>query len=88
MWMSVPVENSMTVTIKPTAVMCLDHFAVLVLRAIGTLGLVILIAVVVSVKRAPQSTAAAVESAVTKQDSQCASKTLQLIFPQKVAQWL
>jgi hypothetical protein len=80
MWMSVPVENSMTVTIKPTAVMCLVHFAVLVLRATGTLGLGIPIAVVVNVKPAPLSTAAVVESAVTKQGSQYASKTVQLVF--------
>jgi hypothetical protein len=81
MWMSVPVENFMTVTIRPTVVMCLVHFAVLVLRATGTLGLGILIAVVVNVKPAPPSTAVVVESAVTKQGSQCASKTVQLVFP-------
>lgn len=80
MWMSVPVENSMTVTIKPTAVMCSVLFAVLVPRATGTLGLVILIAVVVSVKHALLSTATVVESAVTKQGSQCASKTVQFGF--------
>ena len=88
MWMSVPVENSMTVTIKLTAVMCLVLFAVLVLRVTGTLGLGILIAVVVNVKHAPLSTATVVGSAVMKQGSQCASKTVQFVFPCKVAQWL
>jgi hypothetical protein len=80
MWMSVPVETSTIVTIKPTAVMCLVLFAVLVLRATGTLGLGILIAVVVSVKHALLSTATVVESAVMNQGSQCASKAVQFAF--------
>jgi len=80
MWMSVSVENCTTVTIKLTAVMCLVLFAVLVLRVIGTLGLGILIAVVVNVKHAPLSTATVVGSAVTKQGSQCASKTVPFVF--------
>jgi len=75
MWMSVPVKNSMTVTIKLTAVMCLVLFAALVLKATGTLGLGILIAVVDNVKHAPLSTATVGGSAVMKQGNQCASKT-------------
>jgi hypothetical protein len=65
----------MTATIKLTAAMCLGHFAALVLRAIGTHGLGILIAVVVSVRCARRSTATVMANVVMKQDCLSASKS-------------
>lgn len=80
MWMSVVVENSTTATTKPTAAMCSVHFAALVLRAIGTHGLGILIAVVVNVRHARLSTATVAGNVVMKQDCQSASKSIELMY--------
>lgn len=69
----------MTVTTKPTAAMCLGHFAALVLRATEILGLAILIAVVVSVRHAHLNTAVAVGNVVMKRGSQSASMYFRLV---------